>query len=218
MENIFNYDNKFFRALSKVVDSVLLSALWVIFCIPIFTIGASTTALYYAAHKTLIRGKGYVLNTFWEGFKANFKKSTCLWLIQLVILLVLAGDIYITYAMLKVGNNLGVAFYLFIIMLLYVLVWIMYTYCYTARFEVSVKNVLKNAAIFQIVHLPWSLFILALLIAVTFMIILLPPLLFLMPAALFASYEMIMEKKIFRKYMSEEDLQKELEDDKYDDN
>ena len=42
MENIFNYDNKFFRALSKLVDCVLLSALWVIFCIPVFTIGAST--------------------------------------------------------------------------------------------------------------------------------------------------------------------------------
>ena len=39
-----------------------------------------------------------------------------------------------------------------------------------------------------------------------------------MPGGLVASYELILEKKVFRKYMSEEDLQKELEDDRYDDN
>ena len=218
MENIFNYDNKFFRALSKLVDCVLLSALWVIFCIPVFTIGASTSALYYAAHRTLVRGKGYVVNSFWTGFKSNFKKSTCLWLIQLAILLILAGDIYITNMMLRAGYNFGVLSYLFVMMLVYIIVWIIYTYSYTARFEVSLKNVLKNSAIFAVVHLPWSFFILALLVAVLFIVMVMPPLLFLMPGALFASYELILEKKVFRKYMSEEDLQKELEDDRYDDN
>ena len=51
---------------------------------------------------------------------------------------------------------------------------------------------------------------------VIFVIIVMPPFIFLFPAALFASYAMILEKKVFRKYMSESDLQKELEDDKYD--
>ena len=39
---IFNIDNKFFRALNKLVDMVILSFCWIISCIPVFTIGAST--------------------------------------------------------------------------------------------------------------------------------------------------------------------------------
>lgn len=216
MENIFNYDNKFFRALTKLVDCVLLSAAWLICCIPIFTIGASTTAMYYAAHKTLVRGKGYILSSFWEGFKSNFKRSTGIWLIQLVVMGVLAGDIYITHAMLKAGNDMGVFYYLFLIMMLYAVIWMIYTVSYEARFENTWKNIIKNAAIFSVIHLKWSICMLALLLVVIFVIIVMPPFIFLFPAALFASYAMILEKKVFRKYMSESDLQKELEDDKYD--
>lgn len=216
MGNLFNYDNKFFRGLSKVVDCMLLSALWVIFCIPVFTIGASTTALYYAAHKTLIRGKGYVINTFWDAFKDNFKKSTGIWMIQLVILIVLAGDLYITYSMMAEGNNIGVLFYVFLVLLVYFIIWSTYVFCYNARFELPWKAVMKNAVIFSVVHLPWSVVLFVLLVAVAFMMYVLPPFLFLMPAALYASYATILERKIFRKYMSEEDLKKELEDDRYD--
>ena len=43
---IFNIDNKFFRALNKLVDMVILSFCWIISCIPVFTIGAASTALY----------------------------------------------------------------------------------------------------------------------------------------------------------------------------
>ena len=41
---IFNIDNKFFRALNKLVDMVILSFCWIISCIPVFTIGAASTA------------------------------------------------------------------------------------------------------------------------------------------------------------------------------
>ena len=51
----FNWDNIVFQMLGKLVDCVWVSILWVICCIPVFTIGASTTALYYTVHKS-IRG------------------------------------------------------------------------------------------------------------------------------------------------------------------
>lgn len=47
----FNWDNIVFQMLGKLVDCVWVSILWVICCIPVFTIGASTTALYYTVHK-----------------------------------------------------------------------------------------------------------------------------------------------------------------------
>jgi len=40
----FNLDNAFFTALGKLVDSVWVSLLWLVCCIPVVTIGASTSA------------------------------------------------------------------------------------------------------------------------------------------------------------------------------
>ena len=50
---IFNIDNKFFRALNKLVDMVILSFCWIISCIPVFTIGAASTALYDTSRRVI---------------------------------------------------------------------------------------------------------------------------------------------------------------------
>ena len=43
----FNWtDNVVMRALGKIGDMICLNVMWLICCIPIITIGASTTALY----------------------------------------------------------------------------------------------------------------------------------------------------------------------------
>ena len=51
------YNNKVFEGITKITD-VMLIGFYFIFCsIPIFTIGASLTALYYATHKCIYKGK-----------------------------------------------------------------------------------------------------------------------------------------------------------------
>mgnify|MGYP000526173859 FL=1 len=64
----------------------------------------------------------------------------------------------------------------------------------------------------MIIHLPWSLLILVLFVAAVLVIYFFPVLIFLIPALLFLTYDGILER-IFRKYMSEEDLEKEKEND-----
>ena len=39
-------DNPFFRFMGKLGDLVILSVLWLLCCLPVVTIGASTTALF----------------------------------------------------------------------------------------------------------------------------------------------------------------------------
>ena len=46
MEQIFNPDNFFWRWFGKLADFFLLSCLWLLCCVPIVTIGASSIALY----------------------------------------------------------------------------------------------------------------------------------------------------------------------------
>ena len=45
MGGIFSYDSKFTLVLHKFADVIIASVLWIIGCLPILTIGTSTTAL-----------------------------------------------------------------------------------------------------------------------------------------------------------------------------
>ena len=51
MSNFFNMDNGLFRALGKLADLMLLNILFLVCSLPIFTIGASFTAMYYVTLK-----------------------------------------------------------------------------------------------------------------------------------------------------------------------
>ena len=132
---IFNIDNKFFRSLNKLVDMVILSFCWIISCIPVFTIGAASTALYDTSRRVIHRDEGYVWRGYWHAFKVNFKQATKAWLVQLIILIVLLGDIYITWSGLKTGNQWGTFSIVFIIMALIAAAWAIYTSAYISRFE-----------------------------------------------------------------------------------
>ena len=63
--------------------------------IPIITIGASSTALWYASLK-VVRDQEYnAAGLFFRSFKQNFKQATVLWLILFAAGLFLGGDIWI---------------------------------------------------------------------------------------------------------------------------
>lgn len=92
-----SYDSPFGQVVMKLCYACYLNLLWFVGCIPIVTIGASTTALYYASLK-IARGEDHgVAGLFFRSFRENFRQSTVLWLILLAIGLVLGGDGYIVY-------------------------------------------------------------------------------------------------------------------------
>lgn len=93
----FSYDSPFSQLLLKLCYSCCLNVIWFICCVPVVTIGASTTALYYCMLK-IVRGEDHHLfRMFFRSFRENFRQATVLWLIMLAAGLFLAGDIYILY-------------------------------------------------------------------------------------------------------------------------
>ena len=90
-----NYESKPSQLIIKLCYSCFLNLLWAVCSLPVFTIGASTTALWYASLK-VIRGQEYNAGAlFFRSFKQNFKQATQLWLILLAVGSLLAGDIWI---------------------------------------------------------------------------------------------------------------------------
>ena len=74
-------DGPLWRALNFIADVMVLHVLWLVHSLPLVTIGASTTALYYAMMKRIRTNEGQVTANLRQSFKANFRQATILWLI-----------------------------------------------------------------------------------------------------------------------------------------
>ena len=93
----FSYESKFSQLLMKLFYACYLNLLWLLCSLPVFTIGASTTALYYVSLKVVRGEESYVGRLFFRAFRENFRQATVLWLILLGIGLFLGADGYILY-------------------------------------------------------------------------------------------------------------------------
>lgn len=112
-----SYDSPFSQLLLKLCYSCYLNLLWLICCIPIVTIGASTTALYYTSLK-IVRGEDHALgHMFFHSFRENFRQSTVLWLILLAAGLFLAGDGYLAYRLRAASTGAPAVFWTLILAL-----------------------------------------------------------------------------------------------------
>ena len=112
-KRLFQSDNPFNSFLTLVFDMMELSILWLVFCLPIITIGASTTALYYEAMK-LVRDEGSsVSKGFLKSFKENFKESVPFTLIELLIVAVLVFDFHYLRAKETAGASISYGILLF---------------------------------------------------------------------------------------------------------
>lgn len=172
--NIFSSNNFLGRFMNWVGDIVLLHVLWVIFSLPIITIGASTTALYYSSMKWIRRDEGYIHKNFIKAFKDNFKQSTIIWLILLVVGLILSTDLRIGfYLSATQGSSLIGKVMICSSIILLIPFYFVFTYIFPvqAKFENTIKQNLKNAFLMATAHLGYT--ILLALISASFVIALL---------------------------------------------
>ena len=152
-------DNVIVRALNKICDMVCLNVLWLICCIPIITIGASTTALYTIMLKMVRNEEGYIFRGFFKAFKSNFKQSTVIWLILLLLGIVcwidfrVAGVISGTAGIVLRSIFLLVGVVLFSVMI--------YVFPLTARYENTIRATFRNAVILTVGKLPYTILMIA---------------------------------------------------------
>ena len=93
----FSYDSKFGQLFLKLAYGCCLNVLWLVCCLPIFTIGASTTALYYTSFKIAKDEGSFITTMFFRSFRQNFKQATIIWLIMLATGLAIVADAILLY-------------------------------------------------------------------------------------------------------------------------
>lgn len=68
-------DGKLMHILVRAADLIILHVVWLVFCLPVVTIGPATTAAYAVAGKIVRDEGGAVTSLFLKAFRAYFRKS-----------------------------------------------------------------------------------------------------------------------------------------------
>ena len=216
MKGLFSYDSPVMGALTAIGDCICLSAMWLLFSLPLITIGASTTAMYAAAYHVIRKKEGGLWRSFWEAFKDNFKRSTLIWLVVLVVMALLTVDIFVLRYIRLSGGAMGILYWPVIAIWCVALTWAVYTAAYAARFNGSVREVLKYGAMLMALHPIKALGVLLLLLGGLAMTLLVPFMALIVPAAVFVLCSFTTER-VFRLHMRPEDLASETDDNNEED-
>ena len=145
MNNLLNPEGPVMQFITKIAYSAYLNLLWFICCIPIFTVGASTTALFYVTLKMAKNEEGNITRAFFRSFRENFKQGTIIWLILLVVGIVLGVDGYTLYHMRFSNAFWTILTAIFIVAAAAYAIVLMYIFPLLSRFQNTTMAMFKNS-------------------------------------------------------------------------
>ena len=184
MWNFLRPDSKFMSYAYKFSDLIALNLLVLVICIPVFTIGASITAMHYVLLK-IFRDElsGGVIRTFFTAFKNNFKQTTLLWLIYLPVGVVIGLDLLLfNKGLLPLPDILKYLLIALIIIWMFSMNW---AFILHSRYDNSVKETIRNSFLFCLFHPVDTILITAVLCIPYVLIVFLPQ---LTPVILFCGF------------------------------
>ncbi|MBQ3105433.1 MAG: DUF624 domain-containing protein [Lachnospiraceae bacterium] len=149
---IFDDEGLFMRILSRLADLLWINVLTLICCIPVFTVGASLTAMHYVLLKMVRNEEGYLTRSFFGSFRRNFRQATLIWLLLMLFFGVCIVDLHYFEI---TGVPLPVVFQLLLVMIAFLVLCIAsMVFALLAKFENTVISTIKNALLFSMGQFP----------------------------------------------------------------
>lgn len=138
----FSVDSPLYRFLSKFLDVLKLNFMWLLFSIPIITIGASTVAAMSVSLKMADDEEGYIGRSFIKAFKENWKQGTALWIITVIA----AYAVYLDFQLFNAVEGNPVIFLMIGIISCFIIVLsLLYAYPLAARYENTLIKTIQNS-------------------------------------------------------------------------
>lgn len=195
--SILEYDSTVMSGMNKVVDILLLSLLWFVCCLPIVTIGAATTALYYTTVKSIRKSRGYVFKTFFHAFRVNFWPATFLWLLFAVGIILFYINFLLAFALKEES------FRFFMVTVYMMLAFIVlsvgcYTFPVLSRCSMKCGAILRFSFGLTVKHFPYTLILDVIVIVGFYLMWMIPIFVFCVPAAASLIFSFFMEKILIR--------------------
>ena len=210
MRKFFSPDSIAMRFLTLLCNLMYINLLFIIFSLPLFTMGAAYSAMYSTLFKMLHGDDPFIGKTFVKAFKSSFKQATTMWLPIAIFEILFVIGIYITLFILDPMYNmlqypLSISFFLLLCISNYIFPQI-------ALFNQTNSVTLKNAVLLAISNFPTTLFMIVVPVILYLIgglsgkntVMVFSILMFIGIAAI-AYYNAALLRRIFNKLMGEED-------------
>jgi uncharacterized membrane protein YesL len=197
MKALFDTDGIIYKVMTKIYQLIILNLLWCIASIPLITIGASTTALFYVIGKIVRNEEVHEFRDFIKGFKESFKQATCIWLTLCAAYLIIYTNFsflehYKSFAWLILAIQLPV--------LLQIIIVTIFVFPLLSRYESSTLGIIKSAWILGIGHIFSCLASIAIIVAAVILVRLVPALFLMVFTSLTALALYMVVNRIMEKY------------------
>lgn len=159
-------NSRFHRILEVVSNYFFLNMVWLLLCIPVVTIFASTTALFAVVRNwTLKKETTYFLTDFFYHFKTNFIKSTKIGLVWSFVGLVIGLYFYINFQI-----SSPVLFGILIVISIIYLFVSIYLFPILVHYDINIWNTLKFSLIYSISQLVYTILVVLIIFVFLFLL------------------------------------------------
>ena len=151
MFSMFSPDSKIMQIIGRITDLIVLNILFLLCCLPVFTIGAAVTAMYTLCFRMLRQEEGNILKPYFRAFRENFKPATGVFLILSVILV---PDYLYFDRFFHMNGILHYVSYFFVLIAALAVLTAGFAFPWVSQFRNSASQTLKNALLLSIGNLP----------------------------------------------------------------
>ncbi|MBR2821174.1 MAG: DUF624 domain-containing protein [Clostridiales bacterium] len=213
--SFFNPKGAATRFLTAICNLIIVNLLFIISSIPVFSLGASLTALYRITIAIVAGDNPAVFREYLKAFKDNFLRSTLLLLIYTALSGFFIFEIYMVRTMME--PQFAWAQYPAYFFLFAIAASSLYSFPLIAWFDTSFKQMLKNSLLLAITNLPITIMYIVITAVMAYLIyeFTIIPLSFMvfMGISILAWFYSLFLKKIFEKngvtLIPKDDLEKE---------
>ena len=204
--SFFNPKSAATRFLTGLANLIIVNLLFIITCIPVFTIGASLTALYRITIAILAGDNPAIFRDYFKAFRYNFLKATLLELFYAAVSAFFIVQIVLCNLMLPPETARWVVFcpYFFLFV---ILANTLYSFPLLAWFEESFIQILKNSLLLSITNIPVTIMYIVITAGLAYALWQLPSLtmslLIFMGISIIAAFYSLFLKRIFEKLGAE---------------
>ncbi len=157
-KKLLSPEGNVFYFLTKAGQVVILNIIWLLSCIPIFTIGTATTSLYYAMMKNIRRNRSYPVVEYFNSFKRTFVKGSAftvtagIWFMMLYRLWVLSSA--------QQGKTAVFLCRMYLVLAVISAAILVYLFPVLSRFMMSMSSMVKLAFVMAIRYIGYTVLIL----------------------------------------------------------
>lgn len=158
MFSMFSPDSKIMQIIGRICDLVVLNILFLLTCLPVFTIGTAASAMYTLCFRMLRQEDGKIIRSYFRAFRENFKPATGMFAI---LVLILVPDYFYFDRFFHAEGAMHYLYFFFVFIAAITVLAAGFAFPWVSQFRNSISQTLLNSLLLSISHLPRALAIAA---------------------------------------------------------